>query len=191
MFAKRKSFVSFALLFVAMGLIGCIFLVACFGSNNEIEQDGSEPKDETIEQNGSGSNNQTIPNEGKDENGMKHYEIDLSMQNFSEFIKYTITETVANSENRTGNHYEFNGVLRFAYYKNVIVTLSATYQAPSWQGGEQTTFQFSVVLDAAGDFKFDTNNPIALEKLGWSFYKRGTTSQIEVIAVSGKVIFNI
>lgn len=180
MFAKRKTIAAFILVFVAMIVFGCLSLTAC-----------SESKIPANEQNGAEHDNQTIPNEAEDDNGKKHYEIDLNMQNFSEFIKYIITETVANSQNNTGNHYEFQGVLRFAYYKNVVLTLSATYEEPSWEGGEIRTFQFSVVLDAAGDFKFDTNNPIALEKLGWSIYKPGTRSQIDVIAVSGKVIFDV
>ena len=174
MLAKRKMFSVLGFIFVTVIFVSCLFaLTACSTSKN------------------SDSNNHTIPSEENDVPGAEHYEIDLSMQNFSEFIKYTITETVANSTNKTGNHYELQGVLRFAYYKNVVVTLSATYQAPSWQGGEQKTFQFSVVLDAAGDCKFDTNNPVALEKLGWSSYKPGTTSQIKAVAVTGKVIFNI
>ena len=124
-------------------------------------------------------------------NHPQHYEIELNKYNYTKYIKYSVTETVANSLNKNGNFYDFKGVLSYAYYKDVSVTLNAKYTAPSWEGGETYNFTFSIDLDAAGNYSFYTNNQIALDKLNWSYYRPGTESEIVVATVSGKVIFDI
>ena len=121
----------------------------------------------------------------------QHYEIELNKDNYEKYIKYTITETTPNALNKNGNFYEFKGVLSYAYYKDVVVTLNAQYETPSWEGGEIFNFSFSIELDAAGNFSFYTNNQVALDKLNWTYYHPGTTSEIAVTAVSGVVIFDI
>lgn len=125
------------------------------------------------------------------ENQLHHYEIELNMDNYEKYIKYSITETTANALNQKGNFYDFKGVLSYAYYDSVIITLKAQYTEPSWEGGESYNFDFSIELDAAGNFSFYTNNQVALDKLNWTYYRPGTTSEIVVTAVSGKVIFDI
>ena len=130
-------------------------------------------------------------NDSASTNHPQHYEIELNKDNYEKYIKYSVTETTANALNKTGNFYDFKGVLSYAYYKDVAVTLNATYTTPSWEGGKTYTFNFSVDLDAAGNFSFYTNNQIALDKLNWAYYYPGTTSEIVVTAVSGKVIFDI
>lgn len=124
-------------------------------------------------------------------NQSQHYEIELNKDNYEKYIKYSVTETTPNALNKTGNFYDFKGVLSYAYYKDVVVTLKAKYAKPSWMGGETYNFNFSIDLDAAGNFSFYTNNQIALDKLNWTSYCPGTKSEIVVTAVSGKVIFDI
>lgn len=130
-------------------------------------------------------------NQSDTTNQAQHYEIELSKDNYKKYINYSITETTPNALNQKGNFYEFKGVLSYAYYKDVVVTLNAQYEEPSWEGGETYNFNFSIELDAAGNFSFYSNNEVALNKLNWTYYRPGTTSEIVIIEVSGKVIFDI
>ena len=159
-------------------IMAAIFSLLVFGSCNDEKSNTSTEE--------SNSTNQSDLTDQP-----QHYEIELNKDNYEKYIKDSITETTPNSLNKNGNFYEFKGVLTYAYYQEVIVTLDAQYIAPSWEGGETYNFNFSIELDAAGNFSFYTNNQIALDKLNWSYYRPGTRSEIEVIAVSGKVIFDI
>lgn len=133
----------------------------------------------------------TSTDDSSSTNQLQHYEIDLNKDNFEKYILFSVTETNPNSSNKTGNFYDFKGVLSYAYYKDVMITLNAQYTKPSWRGGESYNFNFVINLNTAGNFSFYTNNQAALDKLNWTEYYPGTKSVIVITAVSGKVIFNI
>lgn len=176
MFVKRKMLAAFLLAFVAMIVFGCLSLTAC-----------SESKNQTVEQNGSESNNQTIPDKEEDDNGMKHYEIDLSMQNFYDFLEYEYTYSYLGVSpeypNSKGHSYLVTGVLSFAYYQNVIVTFRMM------KNDTNQYREFDVKLNAAGNGGFYQADQIYKEittQLGGGY---GFTVSIQ--NVSGTVIFDM
>lgn len=139
----------------------------------------------------SNENSNSSINEPNSTNQLQHYEIELNMNNFEKYILYSITEASSTTIGTKGDFYDFQGVLSYAYYKDVIITLDAQYKLPSWEGGETHNINFDIELNAAGNFGFYADNQVALDKLNWTSYPRGTTSEIAVTAVSGTVIFNI
>ena len=176
MFGKRNTITAFILIFVAMIFFGCLSLTAC-----------SKSKIPANEQNGAESDNQTIPNEEEDDNGMKHYEIDLSMQNFDDFLEYEYTYSYLGVSpqypNSKGHSYLVTGVLSFAYYQNVIVTFRMT------KNDTNQYRDFNVKLNAAGNGGFYQADQIYKEtttQLGGGY---GFTVSIQ--NVSGTVIFDM
>lgn len=181
MFAKRKKLITFMLTFATMIFIGCASLTGCSESDNKtIEQSSPD------EQSGSESNIQTGSGEVNNDNGVKHYEIALNMQNFNEFLEYKYTYSSLGIRpdvpNSKGHSYFVTGVLSFAYYQNVVVTFRMT------RTDTNQYRDFQVKLNAAGAGGFYQADQI---------YKESTSIlgssdvTVSIKNVTGMVIFDI
>ena len=115
----------------------------------------------------------------------KHYEIDLTMDNQKQFIKYV---GVNSSNNKS--YVEYNGVLRFAYYEDVEITAKVTYKGYKESSSTEPEYKYDYVTvktNAAGDIKFQYNlvsDPRT--EYNWYYYESST---VEISGISGKVIF--
>ena len=124
-------------------------------------------------------------------NGVQHYEIELTKNNFDEFLLYTVTTPQYQTATSKGSFYEIKGVLSYAYYKDVTVLFYVEYKTSD--GISETVYKgnFTVKLNAAGNYSFYTADPIVLNALNLSGYNRLAKDCLTITAVSGTVIFDI
>ena len=141
------------------------------------------PKDE---QNGESQDNTT-------NGGIKHYEIQLTKENFEEFLDYNVTiQQMATGTTPKKDFYEIKGVLTYAYYKDVTITFYVEYSNSDGLGG--TIYyrgNYVVKLNAAGNYSFYTNDEAVLTAINCNQYNNLTTKSLTITAVSGTVIFDI
>ena len=140
-----KSFLSILLL-TAM-LLSC---VACTSDEPQTDSNAELPTEVLTEN-----------------NGPKHYEIELNMDNFNTYLTYAVNRK-SGSDGRTHYIHTISGVLPYAYYENVVVTVKINGKEGSYR----------IILNAAGNGELDIgDNP------------NNKTGQI--VSVSGKVIFSM
>ena len=165
-----KSVIVFALL----TLMSVGILSAC--SHSSEGNGGTTDKGTTIE----------TPN-----NGVQHYEIELTKNNFDEFLLYTVTTPQYQTTTSKGSFYEIKGVLSYAYYKNVTLSFYVEYKTSD--GISETVYKgnFTIKLNAAGNYSFYTADEIVLNALNLSGYNRLAKDSLTITAVSGVVIFDI
>jgi hypothetical protein len=86
--------------------------------------------------------------------------------------------------------YTIKGVLTFAYYENVIVTLDVTYTYPSGIADNNIVKKgtYTLSLNAAGSATFRTDDPALLQAINCTNYSNTTQEQITVKSVTGTVI---
>ena len=101
---KRKIMFIVAIMLI-LTMCTCIF-TAC---------PSNEQEDETSNSDESNSN-------------LKHYEIQLNINNFGDFLEYKVTEDPYIGQlTPVKDFYEVKGVLSYAYYKDVYVTFFVKY----------------------------------------------------------------
>lgn len=139
------------------------------------------------------NDNQSQNNNDTNNNGMKHYEISLNKNNFEEYIEYKVTiPTYATANSPKKDTYEFKGALSYAYYKDVTITYYAEYSNYDGLGGEIVSKgNFTIKLNAAGNYIFYTNDEKILKAINCSTYTNLTNKSLTITAVSGTVIFDI
>ena len=104
--------------------------------------------------------------------------IELSINNFTEFFTYAKVFT----NTGTGQYrykYTIQGVLDFAYYKDVIIRFEVTYQ----ESGNEKKITYMTHTNAAGDVSFWETE--VAESLGIASYDK--IINLEVKSVSGTV----
>ena len=158
-----KKFLSIILLSLVL-----FFCVSCNNTNEPVESEtnsvNTNSTDNTV---GENELNTTNKDESID-NGSTQSEIELNMDNFTSYLTYTSVEETYGM--RVREVYTVSGALRYAYYKNVVVTFCVE------SNSADPTFEVS--LNAAGDGTFTSD-----EIRG---YTRGC--EVSVISVSGEVI---
>ena len=121
-----------------------------------------------------------------DDNAPKHYEIDLNMDNFETYLNYSSEHKVfGNNVTVSDYRHTIAGVLTFAYYENVVVRFSVTYQFANktYQG------EYLVKLNAAGCAEFCADDDALLAAISCSSFAAGASKSFSIISVTGKVIF--
>ena len=124
--------------------------------------------------------------------GMKHYEIDLNMENFSFYFETVIVPSISFMDSTSISIY---GVLNYALYENVNVTLNLHVEkdGDSISGAINEDIKYSLNLNASGcgeavvtrdglinnSFQVDVPLFYSCTKV-WSVYN-----------VTGRVIYNI
>ena len=121
--------------------------------------------------------------------GLKHYEIKLNSENFTNYLAYS-SETVhiIGSGYHSDYTHKIEGVLSFAYYEDVVVSFEVTYEDPYSDKIHKGIY--SVPLNASGCAEFSADNPTLLNAIKGT-YDRSMNKTFTIIYVSGKVIFNI
>ena len=126
-------------------------------------------------------------------NNVQRHEIQLSNDNFKEFLDYDVTiQKVVSGSSVRKDLYEIKGVLIFAYYKDVSITFYAEYSNTDSMG--TNTFYkgyYTVKLNAAGNYSFYTNDEALLKAINCNHYTNSTEISLTIKSVSGSVIFNI
>ncbi|MBR7141697.1 MAG: hypothetical protein IKD03_06075 [Clostridia bacterium] len=120
-----------------------------------------------------------------------YQKFDLSLDNFSHFFDFSYTRGVYGTYNPSvADTYTIKGVLTFAYYENVIVTLDVTYTYPSGIGNTDIVKKgtYTLSLNAAGSATFRTDDPALLQAINCTNYSNTTQEQITVKSVTGTVI---
>lgn len=124
-------------------------------------------------------------------NQSHHYEKELTLANFDEFISFTSNYSqLTNFE----DYHELKGVLTYAYYENVVVTFHVVYVQNGYNYADTTySGNFVVKLDASGSSSFYGNDTKLLQAIKYSSYEKYKTKSREVtlVGVSGKVIFSL
>lgn len=95
------------------------------------------------------------------DNGPKHYEIDLTLENFGMYLSYSAAN--ASRGNYVFYNHNISGVLSYAYYVNVIVTIAVNGK------------EYKIPLNAAGNGLCSTSDRM----------------EGEIVGVVGTVIFNV
>ena len=115
-----------------------------------------------------------------------YQKFDLSLDNFSHFFDVELDKPLYKTQtNPKGvGTYSITGVLNYAYYDNVIVTLNITYKA----NNKTYNGEYTVKLNAAGKFSFKTDDIAILTAINYKVYDYSTQEQITVKSVSGAVI---
>ena len=130
-------------------------------------------------------------NSGTADNGVKRYEIELTKDNFDEFLEYKITvpglETVGAEK---GTFCEIKGVLNYAYYKDVKITFNLEY-ANSSVSTDIYKGVFVAKLNAAGNYSFYTNDSAVKSCINSGTATSLRNKTVTITAVSGIVIFDI
>lgn len=164
-------------------LLATIFLTSVSCTNN----DRQSPNELN-----SNNSTDTIETNATVNSAPKHYEIVLDETNYHSYLTYSTTnKTVgagtAHAKTYLNYFHAISGVLRFAYYENVVVVFDVIYQR------EDATYtgEYSVVLNAAGDAEFCSQDNDILETIGcptekFTLYTKVTFT---IKGVSGKVIF--
>ena len=106
--------------------------------------------------------------------------IKLSINNFTDFFTCTKALKINPETKQYWNAYTIEGVLDFAYYKDVVVTFKVTYQVSATSKGVETIYV--VHPNAAGDVSFFEKH--AAKSLGISKYDK---INFEVKSVSGEL----
>lgn len=124
------------------------------------------------------------------DNGSKHYEIDLTLENFSTFLTYS-TESNPGYRTSSPDYYHFiSGVLSFAYYENVSVTFEVVYTYDKYTyGGKTYTCEYTVPLNAAGNATFAAYDQDLLDALQVEGSNSASKRTYTIKDVSGKVNF--
>ena len=131
----------------------------------------------------------------KDENGMivddkiRHYEIDLNMDNYWKYFENTVNEYSAGANSHDTIEYENLGVLSFAYYENVIFTFELSCEIKN--SGELIhydlgTIQIETKADGYCKYRFPTKYEIDGTERDMYFY----TKKLEVVSITGKIVFS-
>ena len=171
-----RKIIKSVIVFALMVIMSVGILSAC--SHSSEGNGGTTDKGTTIE----------TPN-----NGVQHYEIELTKNNFEEFFEFYDTTVIVNpSTYLEANFYEIKGVLTYAYYKNVSISFYAEYSNSDGLGG--TTIysgSFTIKLNAAGNYSFYSNDEMVLKAIKCDRYTRQTKRSVTITAVSGVVIFDI
>lgn len=119
---------------------------------------------------------ETSSNDKANESQEDTDKIELSINNFTDFFTYTKGSKYNGASYY--NAYTIQGVLDFAYYKDVVITFEVTYQAS--ENEVKTTY--TTYANAAGDVFFWEKD--ATESLGIASYYN---VNFEVKSVSGAV----
>lgn len=129
------------------------------------------------------------PSDDETQNGgLKHYEIQLNISNFEEFLEYTVTEDPYIGQlTAVKDLYEIKGVLSYAYYKDVYVTFFVKYSFNS----KTYTGNYTVKLNAAGNYSFYSNDEKVLQAIECDNYAQRMEKSVTVTSVSGTVIFDV
>ena len=122
-------------------------------------------------------------------NQAHHYEIDLTLSNFDEFISFTSNYTpYTNFE----DYHELKGTLTYAYYENVTVTFDVEYIENGYNY-EDTVYSgnFEIKLDASGSNGFYANDAKLLRAINYTSYQKhkSKSRKVTLARVSGRVIF--
>lgn len=97
----------------------------------------------------------------------KHYEIELNMDNYTTYLDFS---------EKANSWYAISGVLQFAYYENVEVTLQSQYII--YGESEYRTETKTLSLNAAGYVLFRASEVFSSD------------SPVSIVAISGKVMFS-
>ena len=169
-----KSFLSILLL--AAMLLSC---AACTSDNPQAEAGTSDNP-----QADNAPSNTELPTEAPTENnGPKHYEIELTKSNYQSYLDLKWNKT---NSTHAGS---LSGVLSFAYYDNVVVTFDVTCQGYSWEAVHQG--EYSILLNAAGNADIYYNDPALLRALKVSSSIQNMSPKFTLKSISGKVIFSL
>ena len=155
-------------------------------TENNTDDNISDSDEDDIE------DNEVDSNENSDNSSaLKHYEIDLDINNYETYLKYK-SESFYNSS--SGTHLDFthtiSGVLTYAFYENVTITFDITYQT-SGSYPKTYTGVYTVKLNAAGNAEFSADDSKLLEAIECPRYDRLMTKTFSIKEVSGKVMFAI
>ena len=111
------------------------------------------------------------------------YNIELDKDNYWKYLNW-------DQKNST-----FTGVLTFAYYENVVITLKRTISSPEYTDSTFTEPEFSVELNAAGCQQYTLKSYTMEEMvklLHYDYvYLGGWTWDLEITSISGRVLFSI
>lgn len=166
-----RKIIKSIIVFTLIAIMGVVIFSAC--SKTPEGNGGTTDKDTTIE---------------TPDNGVKHYEIELTKDNFKEFLEYKISTVYTSTVYYTKDTLcEIKGVLNFAYYKDVTVSFSVGY-TNSLNPSKETVYtgSFTVKLNAAGNYSFYTKEEAAaMQNLAVDY------ESVTLIGVSGVVIFDI
>ena len=118
----------------------------------------------------------------KNEPEFKHYEIDITIDNYWEFLDVSLS----------GRTYTFNGVLSFAYYEDVKIKLDRTITS-EYSTNIYTKIE-TVYLNASGSMVFIANEYTfdeIKELLNVSGYMGSYKDTAIIKSISGKIIFSV
>ena len=128
------------------------------------------------------------PNSDASNSNLKHYEIQLNINNFGDFLEYKVTEEPFMGQfTPVKDFYEVKGVLSYAYYKDVYVTFFVKYTFNS----NTYTGDYTVKLNAAGNYSFYSNDEAVLKAIKCDSYAQRMEKSVTIKSVSGMVIFDI
>ena len=123
-----------------------------------------------------------------DNNGPKHYEIELNLDNFATYLNYSSEDFIAPNRVIHSNYtHTISGALTFAYYENVVVTFQIVYD----NNGRRNTGVYNVKLNAAGHAEFHADDPAVLSAVFYQYYNEKITKSFTITNVTGKVIFSM
>lgn len=159
----KRIFKLVLILTITLTMCLCVFSACASPDEQTNETQSQETNDET-------------PN-----NGIKHYEIQLNKDNFEEFLEYKVT---TKSLAPRYDLYEINGVLSYAYYKDVLITFYVVYRSPYTCNGH-----FTIKLNAAGNYSFYSDDEALIKVINQSPDARYLN--LTITEVSGTVIFDI
>ncbi len=113
---------------------------------------------------------------------INHYEIDLNLENYWKYINWS----------QDFDECTFSGVLSFAYYENVIVTVERTISSPEYTTNTYSE-KYDIELNAAGNLlhiKEEKTFDEYRQLLNVSGYMGSVSDKITVVGIKGKVIFS-
>ena len=121
-------------------MVGLFFSIASCSQQQMSEENDKDDAKSEIETDSSNKLNESQEDIGK---------IELSINNFTDFFTYTKGSKLSNGVSYD-NTYTIQGVLDFAYYKDVVITFEVTYQA----SGNEVKTTYMTHANAAGDVSF-------------------------------------
>ena len=131
----------------------------------------------------SGIVNTTTDHSSQTDNSQSYvYEVTLTKDNYWKYLDWDKT------------HSQFTGVLSFAYYEDVVMTLRRTISAPEYTENSYVEEAFSVELNAAGCQGYSLKSYTVAEVqelLNYHAYMSTWHYDIEITSISGKVLFSI
>ena len=154
-------------------------------TENNTDDNISDSDEDDIE------DNEVNSNENSDNSSaLKHYEVDLDLNNYETYLKYTANSSVISGATHTNFSHTISGVLTYAFYENVTITFDITYQT-SGSYPKTYTGVYTVKLNAAGNAEFSADDSKLLEAIECPRYDRLMTKTFSIKEVSGKVMFAI